>query len=94
MLPRGFGVAWFHGCQPGCVAMPIPLNLLAGLLRRGWLVLKRGVYRDEVVKLKRENNLLLERVYHVGQANHFLTDLAVQMELRDQERLRREFPSS
>jgi hypothetical protein len=40
MLPRGYGVAWMHWDKPSAVAMPIPLNLVVGALRRAWCWVK------------------------------------------------------
>lgn len=42
LYPRGYGLAWARWQADECVALPIPLNVLAGLARRGWFWFKRG----------------------------------------------------
>jgi hypothetical protein len=48
VLPRGYGIAWLHYIRDSGVAMPIPLNVVAGALRRAWCWLKvpRLLVRD------------------------------------------------
>lgn len=42
LLPRGYGVAWREYDRDCSVVMPIPLNLIAGSLRRLWHWLRWG----------------------------------------------------
>lgn len=44
-LPRGYGVAWVRWNTCEAVCMPVPLNVLAGLLRAAWAWMKspRGI---------------------------------------------------
>ena len=46
ILPRGYGVAWHLWEKDACVAMPIPINLFAGMARGWWFWLKRGFFRS------------------------------------------------
>jgi hypothetical protein len=36
IIPRGYGIAWLRWGSPHAVIMPVPLNLIAGALRRAW----------------------------------------------------------
>lgn len=42
LLPRGYGVAWARWYADECVALPIPLNVIAGAAYRTWGWFKRG----------------------------------------------------
>ena len=44
-LPRGYGVAWVNWSTPTAVAMPIPINLIAGALYRlrNWMKVPHGL---------------------------------------------------
>lgn len=42
LLPRGYGFAWALWYADQCVALPIPLNVIAGAARAVWLWFKRG----------------------------------------------------
>lgn len=44
-VPRGFGVAWVEYHRDAAVAMPIPLNLVAGAVRAAWLWMKSDAWR-------------------------------------------------
>jgi hypothetical protein len=48
VIPRGYGIAWVRFCSDSAVCMPVPLNLIAGALRRAWFWLKapRFLYQD------------------------------------------------
>ncbi|KKM72020.1 hypothetical protein LCGC14_1424710 [marine sediment metagenome] len=43
LLPRWYGVAWREPDMDGVVVMPIPLNVLAGWVRRVWHWLRYGL---------------------------------------------------
>ena len=35
-IPRGFGIAWYQPGRPVATVLPVPINLIAGLLRVLW----------------------------------------------------------
>ena len=45
LLPRFYGVAWLLVYRNAAIAMPIPLNLIAGPIRAAWLWAKSGAWR-------------------------------------------------
>lgn len=49
MLPPWYGVAWVDFRSGSAVCMPVPCNLIAGLVRAAWAFLRIGhhpVYRS------------------------------------------------
>jgi hypothetical protein len=42
MFPKGYGIAWVEQNRYGAVVMPIPLNVIAGHIRKMWFWLQQG----------------------------------------------------
>lgn len=52
-LPRGYGVAWRDLAMDRVVVMPIPLNVVVGLIRRAWEALRfhtAGASRLDIIR--------------------------------------------
>ena len=60
--PRGWGLAWRDLRTGRAVALPIPLNLLAGLVRRIYLSMQAGISPAELDALRSENAARLREV--------------------------------
>ena len=65
LLPWGWGVAWHQPALHGVVALPIPLNLVAGLIYRAWWVMKRGLAPDQVHSALALGNLREQQIRQV-----------------------------
>lgn len=52
-MPWYMGTAWYLPYSNRVVCMPIPLNLVAGLVRSVWLRARRNEMRDELFNLYR-----------------------------------------
>ena len=49
MIPRWYGVAWHAHNRDATVVMPVPLNIVAGLVRRFWQWLQFGWLKPSVL---------------------------------------------
>lgn len=68
-LPRGWGVAWFQQARRAAVVLPVPINLVAGVLARLYWGMQRGVRpgrlqraEEEVQRLRAANEHLSDRI--------------------------------
>lgn len=80
-LPAGFGIAWWEEAQDVAVCLPVPLNVLARLVRKAYHRLLVGAVGPSVIDRAREETAAQARRTIVT-----LTEQAYQRGIADGER--------
>jgi len=57
-VPRGYGLVYVDFLRRETIVAPVPLNLLFGLVRAGWLWLLHGYYTTGMAKRERMHSVL------------------------------------